>query len=350
MNYFNKEKTYLSDFDKNAKRGYNKIGKIKPIFWFITYLISFLLMIVSELIFLIINFLVKHISTIISQGTKSFELIGIINDMAASPQGLPWFHLTDLMLFRGLMILSFLIYIILIEKRRFSTIGLKTNNKIKKYFKGALIAIAMQLIYFLMIIIFGWGEVLSKPLNATYAFGSSAIGMVLLFLIGFIIQGASEEVAVRGWMLPVLSKHYKVGFSIVISSFFFGFLHIGNSNVNTLSMVNLILYGVFASLYALYDDGLWGVFAHHSIWNWFMGNVLGLPVSGMILGHSSITETQLTGPQWITGGAFGPEGGIIVTMIFLISCIILIKLLINKGILIPKNDSSKLNQTRMETI
>jgi hypothetical protein len=54
-----------------------------------------------------------------------------------------------------------------------------------------------------------------------------------------------------------------------------------------------------------------------------MGNVLGLPVSGMIIGNASIIETKLTGPDFITGGSFGPEGGILVTLIELIGIVYL---------------------------
>jgi len=321
--YFRKEKTYLEQFNKTTKRSYDKIGSKKYIFWLIIYLISLAIQLIPTAV---ITFIIGIILAIIAFATSS------INNLLAIESS-PFFQWISLTLSTGIVILSFFIYIKLIEKRPFSSIGLKSNEKLKKYLIGSSVAIAMQLFYFIVVLLFGWAEVVSEPIHATAGTGTSAISLVLLFLIGFMVQGASEEVVVRGWMMPVLSRHYKVSTAIIISSVFFGLLHILNPNVNLLSIVNLILYGIFAALYSLNDEGLWGIFAQHSIWNWFMGNVLGLPVSGIIMGKASIIETKLTGPTWITGGAFGPEGGIIVTLILSASILILIRQLIKKGIL-----------------
>lgn len=323
MYYFRKEKTYLEQFNKTTKRSYDKIGSKKYIFWLIIYLISLAIQLIPTAV---ITFIIGIILAIIAFATSS------INNLLAIESS-PFFQWISLTLSTGIVILSFFIYIKLIEKRPFSSIGLKSNEKLKKYLIGSSVAIAMQLFYFIVVLLFGWAEVVSEPIHATAGTGTSAISLVLLFLIGFMVQGASEEVVVRGWMMPVLSRHYKVSTAIIISSVFFGLLHILNPNVNLLSIVNLILYGIFAALYSLNDEGLWGIFAQHSIWNWFMGNVLGLPVSGTIMGKASIIETKLTGPTWITGGAFGPEGGIIVTLILSASILILIRQLIKKGIL-----------------
>ena len=333
MYYIDKKKTFLKDFDESSQITYSKIGKIKALFWLISFLIIILILMVPSIV-------LNIALSIFAVATNTVEIINEMSTNPKNPMLSQWINVT---LSTGINILSFFIYIKLIEKRPFKTIGLKSNKKLIKYLKGVLIAILMQLIYFSIILISGFGEILSEPIYASYSFGISAIGPVLMFLIAFIIQGASEEVAIRGWILPVLSKHYKPVTAIIISSLFFGILHALNPNVAILPIINLILYGIFASLYALYDDGLWGIFAQHSIWNWFMGNVLGLPVSGMIIGNSSIIETKLTGPTWITGGDFGPEGGIIVTIIFTVSSLILIKLLINKGIIVPKNKNSTKN-------
>jgi len=325
--YFRKEKTYLEQFNETTKRGYDKIGSKKYIFWLIIYLISIAVQIIPTYV---ITFIIGIFLAVIAFATGTIENLLTI-------QGNPFFEWVSLILSTGTVIFSFFIYIKLIEKRPFSSIGLTGSKKLKKYLIGALVAIVMQLLYFGLVLLFGWAEIISEPINTTTGLGTSTIGLVLLFLIGFMVQGASEEVVVRGWMMPVLSRHYKVSTAIILSSAFFGFLHIINPNINLLSIVNLILYGVFAALYSLNDQGLWGIFAQHSIWNWFMGNILGLPVSGMILGNASIIKTKLSGPTWITGGAFGPEGGIIVTFILTVSILILIRLLIKKDILSKQN-------------
>ncbi|MEW9122417.1 MAG: type II CAAX endopeptidase family protein [Thermotaleaceae bacterium] len=325
MYYFNKENTFLKAFDEHTQRGYDKTGNNKWLFWFITYLIA------TAVQFIPMFTLIIALGILIGVFYRGTDSSLLLASLTAGPLH-EWFFLALPTL---IVILSFWIYIRLIEKRAFSTIGLQGNKKFIKYLKGAAIAIIMQLAYFIIVMLMGWGEVLSDPFYATEGLGIDALGFVLLFLIGFMIQGASEEVVVRGWMLPVLSKHYKISTAIILSSLYFGFLHILNNHITFLSIINLILYGLFAALYALYDDGLWGIFANHSIWNWFMGNILGLPVSGSIIGKVSIIETNLTGPAWITGGAFGPEGGIIVTFILLLSIAIVLRLLVKKSILLP---------------
>ncbi len=323
MYYFNKQNTFLDAFAQRTKLGYDKIGSKKPIFWFIIYLLSLALQLAPMILGSIAIGVLVGVYLI---ATGNMDKLMII-------QAGPWAQWLSLITTTGFVILSFFLYVRFAEKRPFSTIGLAGPSKLKKYLIGGAVAIVMQLSYFAIVLMAGWAEVVSEPIHATTALGTSAIGFVLLFLLGFMVQGASEEVVVRGWMLPVLSKHYKVSTAIASSSVFFGLLHLTNPNISEISVVNLVLYGVFASLYAIYDGGLWGIFAQHSIWNWFMGNVLGMPVSGMIVGGTSIMETRLSGPEWITGGAFGPEGGVIVTVILVVSIGILIKLLIGKGVL-----------------
>ncbi|NLM47313.1 MAG: CPBP family intramembrane metalloprotease [Epulopiscium sp.] len=323
MYFIDKKKTFLNDFDESSKITYDKLGKIKPIFWLFCYIITFLLFLVPEIFFsIVIQFfmIVTHTEE---------KLMPILQNPYGSMTG-QWVVVSV----TGVHILAFFIYIKCIERRPFKSIGFKGNEKIFKYLKGACIAVLMQLICWGIILIFGFGKIAPEAVHMTNALGLSAIGPVLIFLIAFLIQGASEEIAVRGWLLPVLARHYKPVIAIIFSSLFFGFMHASNPNVAVLPLINLVLYGIFAALYALYDDGLWGICAQHSIWNWFMGNVLGLPVSGMFLGQSSIIETSLTGPEWITGGGFGPEGGIIVTFIFTVASLILIKKLIHKGIIV----------------
>lgn len=315
MFQINKSNTYLNGFNLYSKVTYEKLGRFKLVAWL---LISFLAMVLQIVPSLLISFVIGAIIGVYAIVTGNISILE--GQLYSNSAMMSWI---SLVLDTGSVILFFIFYTRVIEKRPFATIGLNQENKLKKYIKGALVAIGMQLFYFVAIIAFGWGEVVREPIYATSGIGTSAIPYVLLFLVGFMIQGASEEVVVRGWMMPVLCRYYKVPIAIIVSSLFFSFLHMGNPNVSDLALVNLALYGIFAALYAINDGGLWGIFAQHSVWNWFMGNVLGLPVSGMIIGNASIIETKLTGPDFITGGSFGPEGGILVTVIELIGIVYL---------------------------
>ena len=67
-----------------------------------------------------------------------------------------------------------------------------------------------------------------------------------------------------------------------------------------------------------------GHLAIHSIWNWAQGNLFGFEVSGLNLQSSILIDLMEDGPNWITGGLFGPEGGIAVTLMLLVAMLLLL--------------------------
>lgn len=108
---------------------------------------------------------------------------------------------------------------------------------------------------------------------------------------------------------------------VIANSIIFALLHLVNPGIGILPLVNLTLFGVFASVYMLKTDNIWGVSAIHSIWNFVQGSLYGLSVSGM---ESMPTIFQFTSTDntLLNGGAFGPEGGLIVSAVLTISIII----------------------------
>jgi hypothetical protein len=83
----------------------------------------------------------------------------------------------------------------------------------------------------------------------------------------------------------------------------------------------------------MWEGGLWGVCAQHAVWNWAQGNVFGMEVSGGASSVPILWNLQEAGPDLITGGAFGPEGGLAVTFILLVSIVVLVALLRRKNTL-----------------
>ncbi len=148
--------------------------------------------------------------------------------------------------------------------------------------------------------------------------GLPALGGVLIVLSGWIVQGGAEEVLFRGWTLPVLGARYRPWVGLAVSSLMFAAMHGLNNGLNWLALINLALFGLFAALYALREGSIWGISALHSAWNWVQGNILGFDVSGLEAGGVTLWNFKTQGPDWITGGAFGPEGGVAVTAVLLI--------------------------------
>ena len=208
-----------------------------------------------------------------------------------------------------------------IEKRSFSSIGFNKNNWLKKYSLGFLIGLAMMSIIVLILFPFGYITVEKNPIQPV---GISAIASVLVILFGWIIQGATEEIVTRGWLLNVLSTKYNIGVGLLISSTLFGLMHLTNPNVNYIAVINIILVGLFYGLYVIKTNDLWAVCGMHSAWNFAQGNIFGFKVSGLDVSVGSLIDLNLVGSDFVTGGLFGPEAGITATFILLASIGILL--------------------------
>ena len=210
-----------------------------------------------------------------------------------------------------------------IEKRSFSSIGFNKNNWFKKYFLGFVIGLGMMCVVVFILFIFGFVSVESNP---TQPIGISALSGVLIILVGWIIQGGTEEIVTRGWLMNVLGARYNIGIGLFISSTLFGLLHLTNPNVSFIAVINIILIGVFYGLYVIKTNDLWAVCGMHSAWNFAQGNLFGFEVSGINVEVSSLMDLNLVGNDFISGGVFGPEAGIASTVVLLISIGILIYL------------------------
>ena len=148
---------------------------------------------------------------------------------------------------------------------------------------------------------------------------ASFIMPFLLMLLAWIIQGASEEIMLRGYMLPVLGVKVGPKFAICGSSLIFSGLHLSNNGITPLSIINLVLFGVFAAFYAIKNENLWGICALHSSWNFAQQNIFGTLVSGGAVYDSSLISTTYLENNFINGGTFGPEGGIMVTIVLVVA-------------------------------
>lgn len=195
------------------------------------------------------------------------------------------------------------------ERRPFWTVGLPAGGVGRKYARGFALGVLAFALSLVGPAAAGW-----------FALGGlrlAALGGALGVALGWLVQGAAEEVLMRGWLMGVVGARYRPWLGVLVSALVFAALHGLNNAISPLALLNLLLFGVFAALYTLWERGLWGVAAFHSAWNWAQGSVFGLPVSGLPLGDALLPARPAAGADWITGGAFGPEGGLAVTAVLL---------------------------------
>ncbi len=214
--------------------------------------------------------------------------------------------------------LLLLLWVAVVEQRPVRTLGLEGPAWLKKLLRG--FAGGLVLFSFIVLIsaIFGWIDVQPQ---------SNALPVLLfaslLTLPGWLLQSSLEELVMRGWLLPVIGAKRSVVLGLLISSLLFAVLHLLNPGVSLLSTLNIALAGLMFALLVLWEGSIWGAFGLHSAWNWIQGSVYGFPVSGNIFQSPSIWKMAENGPGWLTGGPFGPEGGLIATLVLVGACLVL---------------------------
>ena len=205
------------------------------------------------------------------------------------------------------------------EKRPFWTLGYEMKDAVTQYARGFLIGALMFAGSVGILAMFGS---VSFEQGDHSKQGIAAVAGVTLVLIGWVVQGGAEEVLIRGWALPVIGARYKPWIGLLVSSLIFALLHGLNPGLSAIALVNLALFGVFAGLYAMREGSMWGISALHSVWNWVQGNFFGFQVSGTNAEGGTLINLMETGADWLTGGEFGPEGGLAVTIVLVVGILI----------------------------
>lgn len=207
-----------------------------------------------------------------------------------------------------------------IEKRSISSLGFSRCHWFKQYALGFLIGIVMMSAVVLLLTILGCVKIETNPSQPV---GLSSMVPLLIVLIGWIIQGSTEEILARGWLMNVLGARYNITLALIISSVFFGMLHLRNPNVNYVAILNIVLVGLFFGLYVIKTNDLWGVCGMHTAWNFAQGNLFGFEVSGLNVSVGSLIDLNLVGNELLSGGVFGPEAGLGATFILILSLLVL---------------------------
>ncbi len=154
---------------------------------------------------------------------------------------------------------------------------------------------------------------------------------IIVRLIGFLAVAINEEIFIRGYLLTNFSEIFynkKISSNVseylglLITSIIFGFLHYFNSNATIISSLNLTFIGLLFGYAFIKTGSLALPIGIHWGWNFTQAQVFGLNVSGF-LPMVSIVKTDLIGDTFLSGGRFGPEGGILILISVVIGLILI---------------------------
>ncbi len=251
---------------------------------------------------------------IVSQIIGGFAIVAIFGLEALTQTGAMSANLLTATLVFGFLPIFLLVrgFLKLFERRGLASVGMQLAGAAGNYARGFLFGLVMLGGAVLLMSLLGYTAI-ENP------FSGASLAGAFLVLIGWIVQGAAEEVVTRGFLLQIFGRISTPLIGVLVSAFIFTAFHALNPGIGPLPVLNLFLFGIFAGLYTLREGCLWGIFAIHSVCNLAQGNLFGFEVSGNEIESAVVLDLMETGPDLLTGGQFGPEGGLIVTAILLLS-------------------------------
>lgn len=233
------------------------------------------------------------------------------------------------------VILVFFLWVWLFERRSPRVLGF--NDKvIPRYLRGLGIGFG-----FITAVVGGIWLLGGYQIESAGFWGAPSLTLLIPLIAlfgGFMVQGATEEIAMRGYLLQIIASRHGIIWGIVVNMIIFSLLHAGNIEMSKeliIGLLNIVLVAVFLSFYAIQERSLWGVCAWHTAWNWLLGVGFGLEVSGMKLDAAPLVVDLMDKPGaiwWLTGGKFGPEASLVTSVVLSIG----VAWLVWKGALKPK--------------
>lgn len=142
------------------------------------------------------------------------------------------------------------------------------------------------------------------------------ISFLVIFLCVF-VQSSAEEFICRGFLYQRLRKSYQNPVVAIIgNSAFFALLHLMNSGVSVLSIINVFIMGLLFSMIVYYTESLWCAMTAHAAWNFTQNIIFGLPNSGIVLPYSVFKlDAANARNSMVYNVGFGIEGSVSATIV-----------------------------------
>lgn len=227
--------------------------------------------------------------------------------------------MAGLLAYVAALAIAYPLHAVIVERRR-PPIELAPRR-----FAGLFAGLAMGLVLFSLIvgILAALGMFRVQGLNTGYAWVSPVI------LVG-LNAGITEEILFRGILFRYVEEGLGTWLAIAISGLAFGIVHLMNPNSSWVAAIAIAIEAgvLFGLLYAV-SRSLWLCIGFHAGWNLTQGPLWGIPVSGATSG--GFIDSTLTGPELVTGGAFGAEAGVIAVLACLVVSAALVVVLRRRG-------------------
>ncbi len=201
-----------------------------------------------------------------------------------------------------------------IDRKSIVSLGFSIKNRAKDIIFALAFGFIIMALGFSLLLIFGNLEIIAFNFVPYVMF----ISLITLLAVSLI-----EEIIFRGYLLNNLLESINKYIALVIISVIFAVLHSLNANFTIAGLINLTLFGILIGIPYIINQNLWFPISFHLSWNYSQGPIFGFFVSGKGEGIKFLITQNLQGDPLITGGNFGFEGSVILTIILAISILIL---------------------------
>ena len=210
----------------------------------------------------------------------------------------------------AIFILVTLLYCRIIEKRSAKEIF---GKKPLDYLTGSLIAVTLLAVIVSFCLV--TGSMTFEGLGTNIQ-----LPMLLLLLVGYMLQSAAEEVMCRGFLMGALKGKVPTWLAVLVSSTAFVFPHLPSimemeSKYIVVAILNLYLVAILFSLLVLRRGNLWIACGLHFAWNYVLGGIMGLTVSGGDGAAFGLFLFKVEKGTLLNGGAYGIEASVITTVV-----------------------------------
>jgi membrane protease YdiL (CAAX protease family) len=206
-----------------------------------------------------------------------------------------------------------------VDKRSFTSLGLDLNKQ-----AGMDVLMGITIAFVLMLGVYGIEYSLGWLTLESFAWQTESqtvvISQTLGYFVAYMLTAWHEELVYRGYILQTLASGLNLRWAILISSVYFGIEHLSNPNSSWMAAAGIFFIALLFIYGFIRTGQLWLPIGLHIGWNFFQSSVFGFTVSG--LDRPGLLDITVSGPELWTGGAFGPEAGIIILPICVLGAVL----------------------------
>ena len=191
----------------------------------------------------------------------------------------------------------------LVDRRGWRSVQLdRSALRLRAMLVAAALGIVAVAVATVPLLAIGWLRVVPGPAGSSIGLG--------LAILPFLARAALwEEMVFRGYGFSALAEWWGTPAALGITSLAFGLVHLQNAGASVGPVFVVVIAGLFLGAVLVILRSLWAAFAAHLAWNWALAGALHSAVSGIPFATPDYRVID-AGPDWATGGVWGPEGGL----------------------------------------